>query len=294
MFLVLALAACQTPFGVDRHDFDGFRIAAISASGGDIGDPVHVSAAIVSDGHLWSHLPVELHWHWLAETYDLAEFDGTDPSLADAIGPSPDLTLPDHTRLLGLVAVGESTYRAVIEIPEVERRMPGVYIAGGPSRMQTRETTALTATFKGPPTVGAHARWMGTAGTFSELDAMTTDWKAPKNDGTATLLTLVLDDEGRTQWAATDLHVGNPGLGIWIGNRWIPSDVEIPPGSYDVEFAPDNLAPSGVRILSTGTPTDTEPACTAIVEGPFDPRWVADGRCSRQQLIGTPVSLVVQ
>ena len=96
--LILALAACQTPFGIDRHRFDGLRIAAMSATNGETGEPVEVSAAIVSNGHLWTAESPEFLWYWLDNERQMVEFDLDDLLEPDGIGPRPDLILPEDTR----------------------------------------------------------------------------------------------------------------------------------------------------------------------------------------------------
>ncbi len=288
--LIAILPACQTPFGVDRHELDGFRIAAISASSAESGDPVEVSVAIVSDGHLWSDEPVDLRWYWLEDADELVDLDWRDPPDPDGLGPRPDLILPEDGRLLGLLAMEGA--KALVEVPE--SLMPAVSIEADIAELDTKEKATLTATFANEPTKGAHARWMATGGHFSELDATSAEWTAPKDPGTETVLVLALDDAGRAQWSASDFHIGQAGLGIWIGSRWIPSDIELNPGSNDVWFAADDLAPSGVRIEGAGPATGALPACTADVSGPFQPRWLVDGRCARSHVLGVPISLEIE
>lgn len=282
--LIFALVACQTPFGVDRHDLAGFRIAALSAAI-DADDGVNASAAIVSDGHLWSEQAVALDWYWIADARDLESIDRQ----PDGTGPTPTLTLPDETSLLGLIAE-DGAYLATLDVVRTDRAMPPVFVEADNDAVATNEKTTLTAFFGGQSTEGAHARWMATDGTFTEIDALTTTWKAPKTDGTQAILVLALDDAGRSQWSISDLIVGDPGEGVWLGSRWIPSDVPVPPGSYDAVLAEEDSSTSGVRIVSITAADGATLSCAT----PFDPRALADGRCTRAEVTDAPVPLVIE
>jgi len=298
MFLTTAMAlthllGCRTPFQVDRHDLEGFRIAALSASGDEPGDPVDVSAAVVVEGRLWHDEPVPLSWYWLDDPDDLADLDPGTGRAPDGEGAHPSLFLPADTRILGVIAESEALYRAFIEIPEVDRAIPTVYIQSREYVVAPRAKTTLNVTFDAPSTSGAHARWMGTTGTFSEIDALNSEWKAPKRTGSATILALVLDDEGRTAWTLADLHVGDPAQGVWTGNRWLPTDLALAPGRYDVVLAPDEAAPSGVRVIEAGPATGTVPECAPTPSEIFTLRWLADGSCVRLDIIDVPITLDV-
>lgn len=293
-FLTLTqLVACRSPFDGDRHRLEGFRIAALSASAAETGTPVEVSAAIVSEGRLWHDTPVDLSWYWLDRP---DEIDARDPAEhpPDGLGAHPTLMVPDHTRLLGLVAQREDTYRAVFELPDGSPEIPAFHIQSDAHPVDPKTSARLSVTLDTDADAAIHARWMATEGTFAEQSALETDWKAPKTPGTATVLALLLDDVGGTRWTLTDLHVGDPEAGVWSDDRWFPSDSEVPSGRYDVVFSADDDAPCGVRLTQIDPPTHATLPCAPNPTEPFKARWLADGSCARSEVVGVPVTLEIQ
>lgn len=118
--LLLALAACLEPFGTDRHDLEGFRIAAVSVDvpGAAAGDVLVPSAAVTVDGRLWSDEPVERLWFWVEEEQAAVEaIDAQDVPAGE--GTSPSLSVPDDTRRLALLAIGPdgTEARAFLDLP---------------------------------------------------------------------------------------------------------------------------------------------------------------------------------
>jgi hypothetical protein len=294
VFLTLTqLVACRSPFDGDRHQLEGFRIAALSASSAGTGSAAQVSAALVSDGRLWQDTPIELAWYWVDRHDEIHERDPAEHP-PDGLGAHPALIVPEHTRLLGLVAQREETYRAVFELPEGGTEIPVFHIQSDTHPIDPKASARLTATLDTDTDTDIHARWMATDGTFAEQSALETDWKAPKTLGTATILALLLDDAGHTRWKITDLHVGDPEGGGWSDDRWFPSDTEVSPGRYDVVFSPDDQAPSGVRLTQINPPTDAFLACAPNTTEPFKARWLADGSCTRSDVVGVPVTLEIQ
>ena len=282
---ILALAACQTPFGVDRHDLEGFRIAALSASEAG-GVEVSVAPALVVDGHLWSEEAIDLRWYWLD---DIDDFEEVELDAPDGTGPQPGLVLNGDRRLLGLVA-GDDEYRAFAEILEDGVTLPAFSLRVDP--LDSKGKATLTALAAWPD---LHARWMATGGRFSELDALSTDWKPPSDAYEETVLTLVLDDLGHSAWAITDLLSDpDPLAGAWIGARWIPSDIPLAPGTFQAVLTRDDQASAGVRVASAELAEAVPPICTGSVSGPFDPRWLADGRCLRSEVVDVPLLLVIE
>jgi hypothetical protein len=290
---LIQLVACRSPFDGDRHQLEGFRIAALSASAAETGTLVEVSAAIVSEGHLWHDTPVELAWYWLDHP---DEIDARDPAEhpPDGLGAHPTLMVPAHTRILGLIAQREDTYRAVFELPEGGAEIPAFHIHSDTQPVDPKASTRLTVTLDTEADREVHARWMATEGTFAEQSALETDWKAPKAPGTATVLALLLDDVGSTRWTLTDLHVGDPEAGVWSDERWFPSDIEVAPGRYDVLFSPDDEAPAGVRLTQADPPTNAALPCAPNPIEPFSAHWLTDGSCARSEVVGVPVTLEIQ
>ena len=48
--ILFLLLACQAPFGADRQDLTGFRVAALSAPAAAAGDPLTPEVAVVVEG----------------------------------------------------------------------------------------------------------------------------------------------------------------------------------------------------------------------------------------------------
>lgn len=251
---LLLLAACQEPFGTDRHDLVGFRVAAVRVEAVD--DSLTAHAALVVDGKVWSDDRVALSWHL---TDDLATDTIAALELDDAVAYGPAATVDRWAGRdgLALVAVSDDiVYRAVIDLKDTIGPAPT------PTRLETFDLGLALDTVEAPAlelearraleesdvadAVDAGAftriradvasevrvRWMSTAptGTFLELDRHTTDWVAGELlidddeieerradvDGPRTVLALALDptEGGANAWLAHDLWVGQPPAGV--------------------------------------------------------------------------------
>jgi hypothetical protein len=284
------LAACLEPFGADRHDLVGFRIAAVSVPPAEEGDLVVPRAAVVVDGRAWSDRPVDLAWYWVDDPDDVVAIDPL--TLADAAGASPLLTVPDRPILAVVARRGSEDRRAFLELarppatitaPTALHVDPATVEPGGTARIEA-ETDGLV-------------RWMATGGTFTEVDAQTTDWTAD-GDGPVTVLALALGEPGEATFAATEVHVGEPGPGLWVAGRWLPTDVPVPAASGDTvrgTLLADDASPVGVRLTSAvlePDPTDFGTAgleCLVPREGPFDPAWLLEQVCGRDALVDASV-----
>lgn len=316
---LLALLACQEPFGTDRHDLEGFRIAALSVR--PEGDALVPSPALVVEGRPWSDAPVDLRWYWLDAPDALA---GELPAPA-ATGPAPRLT---PGRVLGLVATAAdgAERRAFLELGEaLGAEEPIVTWEALPLRAAeitaadlTLEARAEVAPQSGPVPPGGfarltlspeapRARWMATDGTFFELDAVTADWAAarlrldddeivarePLEPGLVTVLGLALGEA--PAWTAIDLPVGDPGPGAWVGGRFLPAEEPVR-GEVLATLVADDRSPTGLRLAEVA-PLDgaawgtTALPCAGPVDGPFDPTWLFDGRCARADVVGARVGL---
>lgn len=222
---VLLLAACQAPFDADRHDLLGDRIVTILAepAGGLPGDTLEVSAPRVVDGALWSDEPVDLAWIWLTgDVYDASADD------ADAIGPSPTLTLPEAPATLGLIATFPSgaERRAVLSLStdgaRTAERPTGVILAvvddwtaetATEDDLEIEARRAASATAAAAVPSSAFARLEAT---FGESPASRVRWMATGGDGHFLEL-----DAARTDWAAADLT---------MDDLEIETSVPAPPG----------------------------------------------------------------
>lgn len=283
----LLLAACQEPFGVDRHDLVSDRIAALRVDR-DAQDRLHPRATLVVDGKLWSDTPVDLAWFLLHATDDpVADAQAVDTT--DLLGPAPVIDLGPHATDLRLLLVASfpsgAVSEAFIDVPArladgqqtrlflKYSRIDGVTVDNvqGPHlTVENRQTwTPKQADWVEP---GAFVRWRvaglapdqrtrwmatGGAGTFFELDDATADWASG---------TLVLDDEdveervvgpsGWTTFAAlvVDDHSHNQ---VVIADLSVGEPVT---GiTYDGRFLPADSVPDSHVMMGTLVADDDAP-----------------------------------
>ncbi len=278
--------ACQEPFPTDRHDLEGFRIAALEVAATPDGGAVAPRAAIVVDGHPWSTQMATLSWGFVADESRAVD----DPFDVVATGGAPALQVPADARTLVLVAEHAGRLqRAFLTVARPPATPAGGGFELGPVDLPTHpkgpELTlerrlALEAgegrvvAPRGWLRVGVPAgsdggivRFMATAGTFLELSADTADWTAadglhldedelddpgrPTRPGAVTLLALTIAREGETWWEATEVFVGEEPGGVWLGGRFVPGD-DVPaagPGeAVATTLTGDPEAPSGVAL----------------------------------------------
>jgi hypothetical protein len=282
------LLACQAPFGTDRHDLAGFRLAAVSfppTPTGEVGTP---QAAVVVDGRTWVDDPVDLRWYWVANPD--AVVDLSPETAPDGFGPSPSLIVPQDRRTLAVIAAhGEEDLRAFIEVAEppatlgasftlTAQSLPiSVESAEGPellleargdltpeplAEVQPGDFVRWTAEVTGDPLV----RWMATAGTFFEFDRSVTDWAAGDltldqdeiedgrtvlGPGPVTFLALALGSPGETQFTAFDLEIGPRRAGVVVNGRIVPTDPPVSPAAGDWvvgTLTADDTAPAGIML----------------------------------------------
>jgi len=317
--LWLFLIACQEPFGADRHDLVGYRIAAVEvALDGEVARP---RAALVSEGRLWSDLPPQLGWYLLDDADAIAD-SGTVP---DAISPSPTLSL-GTARVLGLRATWpDGTERlATLDLrgiartgirPEAIQAQPLPVDLGEEALELGLEARRELVAEEGPlPTGGLlrltpervgggdTVRWMATTGTFLELDDHVTDWAhgqlaledglvedwAPASPGVVSFLALSLG-AGAGRFRAADLWMGPADEpGTWVAGRWLPGEALV--GPTWVTLSADDDAPSGLRIAGTvATPAEPPPGPCAAEGQALDLDVVLTGACARQELVGVPL-----
>jgi hypothetical protein len=335
-----ALLACQEPFEIDRHDLVGFRIAAISAPPAAAGQSLEPTAALIVEGRPWSEDFVDLGWFWVDGPQDVTLLDPLSPTAAT--GPLPLLVVPEDKRTLALIArLGDQEQRAFLEVAEGAPTFAGPSsitldqlplsldtVTGPelslPARQELEGEPAgavspgdflrLQALVEGDPLI----RWMATAGTFFELDRQTTDWaagdlrldedeieegQAPISPGWVTFLALALGEPGETSFLARDVPVGTEPAGLWVGDRFVPTDVPVswqPGDAVRGTLAADDSSPFGL-VLQGAT---VEPAvqvtdygtsalpCLVTRDGPLDPQWWLTGVCARDNSVGIEVVIV--
>lgn len=287
ILMLLMLAACQQPFGADRHDLLGFRVAAIAAQ--HQRGALTLRVAVIVDGRPYSREPLDLRWFLLPDARPESVVELRDSATPDAVGPSPRWSWPLDAPAIGLIAEHQGArYHAIVPLDEVPGAPPdltGIALYGS-----TLDFTGLRAEDLGLDArrehplgepidavpVGGFARlvaqisqperpirWMATApsGTFLELDRHATDWAAgslrfdedeieeavPAEAGVRTVLALALS--GRSD-SANHWRARE----VWIG----PSSTGIitPSGRWiGTDRAVDGEAVQGVLVADDDAPT---------------------------------------
>ncbi len=258
------LVGCQAPFGSDRHDLIGDRVAAVlvSPAGGPPGTTIVVNAALTVDGRLWSDEPVDLAWAWADSVADVTTLTASD---AVETGSDVSLRIPSQGAVLGLVATFPSGFveYAAFEFSDVAT-LP-IALTTPPTDLTTVAADDIIAV--DVPDYDGRIRYMsaGGRGTFVETSATAADLiiaeivfdggdeesREQTPDGPLTVLALGLGTGNtvRTQ----DLWVGTPPAGVWLTDgRFLPSDVDVSLGQ-DVRLGVDDDAPWGLRITAVRT-----------------------------------------
>jgi hypothetical protein len=161
-------------------------------------------------------------------------------------------------------------------------------------------------------------RWMSTSrtSTFLELDADTTDWATgelvlddleiesatPLSPGPVTMLALAVNKRGMHRAVAAEVWVGDPEPGIVTRGRWLAAAPEVTGAVISGTLVADDEAPTGLRLeeaaaaaLDAPDPWGTaDLTCNTPVSGPFDPTWLFDGSCARDQVVGRRVAVEVE
>jgi len=322
---LFVIAGCQEPFGSDRHDLEGDRIAAMAVDRAGVpgGEPITPRVALSVDSRPWFDEPVGLDWHWVGDDdpHTVADLEPGDD--ADGSGPAPSLTVPegDGSVRLALVASFPSgrVRRAFLDLERGEvhagPRLAGLsFTPDGPTA--PGDVLEVEATLAEPQAPVPMMRWMTVRGlgTFTEQDRLTTLWEAAEvvmddeevdsrdllEPGPVTFLALAITEEGDNDFLAEDLWVGAAPTGAWTGSgRWLGTDVgPEAAGLWRGTLRADDDAPTGLRLEALAAATDLvgeDPygtaalPCTPPVAGPFDPTWLLEGRCLRADLDGPSV-----
>ncbi len=172
----------------------------------------------------------------------------------------------------------------------------------------------LTVLFAGEVDPAVVVRWMAVdgVGTFLELEPLITDLAdgtlvldgedldaaEPESAEMVSVVALAIGGLGVNRIGVFDLPIGEGPAGLTTSaGRFLPADDDIAAGTYLVELAEDDAAPSGVRVATVaplGADDPPDLPCGASVGAPFDPSWLADGRCTRAEVVGVPLRVVAR
>lgn len=196
------------------------------------------------------------------------------------------------------------------DLSEEARKGTSVQEATSTSRHGFLRFSAALATEPSEVTV----RWMATGGTWLELDPSTADWTpghltldgdeleevSSGEPGSVSVLALAIDGSGHGDTLARDLWVGEPPQGMYTQGRWVGGEPH--DGWVQARLAPDDASPSGLTLTEVTT-VDAPPidnpdpygtdAMPCAQGAPFDPNWLLQQRCSRAEVLGHTVVLLV-
>ncbi len=323
---VALLAACLAPFGADRHDLVGFRVAAIGWRTGDAGN-LRPQVAFVVDDHPWVESPLDLRWYAVADA--AAAVEVAESSIEPlAWGPSPYLPTPAAGLRFALVAShGDAKEIALVDPPVSTAMAPVLSVERTEMTIEDLDDVSIDArtSWVAVPTDNYRpgdvlrissdlpARFMATTGTFMELSATVADWAAgalvfddgelesaaATDDPHVTFVVLATGDT--PTWAVRDVLQEGASTTLRVAGRVLPLPFDEPPTTAWVRLIADDASPSGLAAevvdpdpdLSGADPYGTTALpCEVAVSGPFDPTWLLDGRCARDAVVDHVVVVV--
>ncbi len=302
--MLLLLLACQEPFPEDRHDLVSFRIAAITAE--QTPEGLRPQALISSPEGFYHSVAPTLIWTLGDEVQE-----GSRPLFANPVYP-----LELHLRAESGELAEEAVYPLEqAPVPPVVSGWSRAQVdlkledAGKPIEERRLEGEDLPVEPGGAVQVGvateARSRWMGTGGEFAELDAQNSTWFAgnfllddedveeakPVEAGIYNLVALSFDENGGNTLSFIDVAVGESPV-IALGGRLLPVESPISEaGWYKATFTADESR-IGFVLQDLNAVADAAGApelCGMPPGSVFDPVWLLDGRCGREDLEGTSV-----
>ena len=318
--------ACQEPFGANRQDLVGDRIAAMQAVSTSDGS-WSTRLALVQGGQTWSDEAPAIQWGWsdTVEGASAATLTSVGPSNRVTKGPDDGPVLVAHvtfpsgasrlaaldTSALVAPALDAPTLDAPLAVPlDIHTATPDDLAL---EQRLTLEGSPISAVDPGgtlrwttPPTAETRIRWMATAGTFLELAPHQTDWFAAEvlldeleveavedlEPGIVTFMALLLDERGGTAWSLTDTVVGPPlSNALRLDGRYVSVPAGTEPGQYNATLAPSDW-PSGLALTGLSVPDSTiDPSTPPCAEGHDGSvmDWLLEAQCTRDELLGAVV-----
>lgn len=287
LLTALAGLGCQEPFGTDRHDLVGLRVAGIRASAID-DDTVQLSISAVVDGRPYSDEALDLHWF---EAGGLSAEEIAELSLEGSLatGPRPEIDRSGPSVLALLASDGTSTWRGTVSLPEpsdlaappglgalVASRVdrPIETLTGEDLDLEVRREWETTdpvdsaavgdfVRFSAEVDAGVRVRWMSTApsGTFLGVDDGRTDWvSATYVRDDEDLEDLQLEDTGARTLVALAMDPAASGANAWAAREFFVG--EVPTGVFTASgrFLPTDAAVEGSHVRGSLVADDTAPA----------------------------------
>lgn len=293
------LAACQAPFGVDRHDLVGDRISAITTRPAGAG-AVTAQVWLTVDGHAWAASPIDAAWFAYEGGNTAAEVDSIDRASPVATGLSPTLPLgsdgasyvlavtfpsgAERTALLSLGGAAVDYPEATITLgalpslsfteatPEELALDARAALAPEPAdQIKAGAWSRLSLAFSAePPASFSRARWMNTRRdtTFLELSDVDADWAT----GSVLLDDLEIDAAEPAQPGVTTLlALAQDATGhhrAWARELWIGDPAPGGLVSHGRWIASDLAASpaSGARVAATLQADDTAPTGLVLTD----------------------------
>ncbi len=321
---LLALTACDASFDVSRGELGPFRVAALGVVEGSDGQYT-ASAAIWSGLGMYHEEAPTLSWSLDGQA--LGEGWGVVVPASGELGLVA--TSPVGEALQARVEIAApppalSVSRAAVALGEdlsLEARQ-GATTEAVDGAAPSGQAERLTLAFAEEPGVELVARWMlaQDSGTLLEVDTLAADvlaeeitWddgeveaRAPSEDTIFPTLALTLDGAGSNRWIWADAAIGEDEPLLRHEGRLLPvseadAAVAASAGAYLTAtlVAREDLLGVGLSELEDAT-VDGAPDLTlgdtlscAPAGEPFRLAWIAEGRCSRPEVLGARVVLEV-
>ncbi|MCB9797232.1 MAG: hypothetical protein H6741_31475 [Alphaproteobacteria bacterium] len=306
LLLALLSAACAEPFEVNRKDLGPFRIAALGVEGG-------VARAAIWSGEGMVHpSPPSLSWTLdggpLGEGYEVSVAGGGTLGLT-VTSPDGEVLEAELSVAEAPAAPGVSRY-ALGQVEDVSldarRALDPEPVAQG-----VPEGEAARLVLDALPE-GYSARWMSAEGlgTLLEVEADAADLfpeelefddgalisRTDSGAGVYHQLALVFDGAGSNAWTWIDVSVGLDTPFLRQGERLVPLESALEPGTYALTVSVDAESPGGLAFseaVATEDLDEMDLAC-ARAGAPFTLDQVAEGRCAADTLDGARVVMVLE